>query len=144
MSDAALSIRAATEADLTFVRSSWFESYRHGGFAPQVAFPVYREGQHNIIEGCLRRGRTLVAFATVVPDEVCSWVCVEGSRIIHYVYTKQAYRKMGIARKLVEKASVDSLTEHTHDTRAGRSLAARIGTKLNPYPLYSPSTRSNR
>ena len=143
----ALSIRPATEADLRFVRASWFESFRHGGYAPQVAFPTYRAGQSFVIERCLAKGRCYVAFATEVPDEVVSWVCVERalgekpkeSGLLHFVYTKQVYRRLGTAIALARHA-FNALAvppaEHTHDTKVGRSFAARIGTKLNPYLLY--------
>ena len=144
MSDApALSIRTATADDLKFVRGSWFESFKQGGYAPQVAFPVYREGQDAIIERCLAAGRTLVAFSTAVPDEVCSWLCVEGARL-HYVYTKLVYRRHGIALQLVYASNFNVISEHTHDTRVGRSFTARIGTKFNPYPLYHLAPRSTR
>lgn len=134
----ALSIRPATEDDLRFVRASWFESFRHGGYAPQVAFPTYRAGQSFVIERCLKKGLCFVAFATEVPDEVVSWVSVE-ENMLHYVYTKQVYRRLGTALALVEHAFKKAKTtpaEHTHDTKVGRSFAARIGTKLNPYLLY--------
>ncbi len=140
----ALSIRTATPDDLKFVRASWFESFKQGGYAPQVAFPVYRSGQDAIIERCLKASRTLVAFSTAVPDEVCSWACLEGPRL-HFVYTKLVYRRHGIALALIAHAQQE-LKEHTHDTRVGRSFTARIGTKLNPYHLYPPAdaVRSNR
>ncbi len=141
MSAAALSIRLATPDDLKFVRASWFESFKQGGFAPQVAFPVYRDGQDAIIERCLEASRTLVAFSTAVPDEVCSWVCIEGLRL-HYAYTKLVYRRFGIALRLA--CSIANPVEHTHDTRAGRSFAARVGTKYNPYPLFNHPPRSTR
>ena len=141
MSDPALSIRPATPDDLKFVRASWFESFKQGGYAPQVAFPVYRSGQDAIIERCLAAGRTFVAFASSAPDEVCSWVCVEGEKL-HYVYTKLVYRRLGIAIALTVHAfnhERKKPTEHTHDTRVGRSFTARMGTKLNPYHLYPPA-----
>ncbi len=146
MSDAALDIRIATEADLVFVRASWFESFRGGGFAPQVQFPIYREGQHNIIERCLKNGKVFVAFATNVPDEVCSWACGEG-KSIHFVYTKLAYRKLGIAYKLVLHLIKETGPKrfHTHDTKVGRSFAACAGTIYDPYSLYPPAVpRSTR
>ncbi len=139
MSGPALSIREATEDDLRFVRASWFESYRSGGFAPQVQFPIYREGQNSIIEGCLRRGRVFVAYATEVPDEVCSWVCGEG-KLIHFAYTKLVYRRMGIAYNLVLRLIRETGPKrfHTHDTRVGRSFAVPAGTVFDPYTLYLP------
>ncbi len=140
MTAPALSIRVATEDDLNFVRASWFESFRQGGYAPQVAFPTYRSGQNDIIERCLKASWTHVAYSTAVPDEVCSWVCFEDSKL-HYVYTKLVYRRHGIALALIQSVG-EKLSEHSHDTRVGRSFAAKVGTKFNPYVLYNP--RSNR
>lgn len=135
MTAPALGIRTATPEDLKFVRASWFESFKQGGYAPQCAFPVYRDGMDGIIERCLadKRAMTLVAYSTAVPDEVCSWVCVSGP-VLHYVYTKLVYRRMGIATGLFAEPHV--IKEHTHDTRVGRSFAASIGTKYNPYHLF--------
>ncbi len=146
MTSPALAIRLATEDDLKFVRASWFESYKQGGYAPQVAFPVYRSGQDAVIEQCLKAGRTHVAYSTAVPDEVCSWICVESHKL-HYIYTKLVYRRHGIAIALLTHAFNEERskpTEHTHDTRVGRSFTARMGTKLNPYPLYNLAPRSKR
>lgn len=126
-----LSWRYATEADLRFVRASWFESYRKGGHAPDVAFPTYREGMGRIIERCLQAGATLVAFLPEVPDEVIGWACFT-STALHYVYVKQAYRRLGVAREILGEHPQQW---HTHDTRAGRHLAAALGTKFNPYLL---------
>ncbi len=140
MTAPSLSIREATEADLRFVRASWFESYRSGGFAPQVQFPIYREGQNGIIERCLVKGKVFVAFATEVPDEVCSWVCGEGNKI-HFTYTKLVYRRMGIAYQLILHLIRETGPKkfHTHDTRVGRSFAGCAGTIHDPYSLYPPA-----
>ncbi len=147
MSEApALGIRLANEDDLKFVRASWFESFKQGGYAPQVAFPTYRSGQDAIIERCLAASWTYVAYSTAVPDEVCGWVCLEGTKL-HYVYTKLVYRRHGIAIALLLHACNEHKskpTEHTHDTRVGRSFTAKMGTKLNPYSLYNYASRSKR
>lgn len=146
MSDAALAIRRATEDDLRFVRASWFESYRFGGFAPQVQFPIYREGQNSVIERCLKTSAVFVAYAAAVPDEVCSWACGEG-KLIHFVYTKLVYRRIGIAEKLVHHLIRETGPKrfHTHDTKAGRGFASCAGTVYDPYPLFPPAVpRSTR
>lgn len=133
--NAVAAVRTATPDDMNFIRASWFESFRMGGCAPQVQFPVYRFGQNAIIERILAQPTTkiVVAYATAEPTEICSWACCEGI-YLHYAYTKQAYRKMGFAAHLVK--ILKPYTSHTHETRAGRSFAARLGTKYNPYPLY--------
>lgn len=146
MSAPALDIRLANPDDMRLVRASWFESYRGGGHAPEVQFPIYKKGMNEIIERCLKNSKTFVAYATAVPDEIASWVCVEPANtqyayLIHYVYTKQDYRRMGIADRLVTYAigkSREAKLFHTHDTGAMRRFAPAIRSVFNPYPLFNP------
>ncbi len=126
-----LSFRDATPEDLRFVRHSWFESYRRGGLAPQVAFDVYKDGQGHLIDLLLDSHGAWVAFHPEVPDEIIGWSCADG-RTLHYVYVKQAYRHYGIASRLLEE---DPYLEFTHATRAGMHLASRRGLRFNPYLL---------
>ncbi len=133
--EAVAAIRKATVEDLNFVCASWFESYRLGGFAPQVAFPIYRAGQDSIIKRIIALPATtiLIAYATSQPDEICAWGCGEGT-YLHYIYTKHAYRHMGFAAHIAKL--LKPYTSHTHETIVGRSFAAKLGTKYNPYPLF--------
>lgn len=129
MTRPAISLRRASLDDLKFVRDSWLQSYRKGGFAPEVAFPLYQRGQGELVARLAGNYAPVVAYATAVPDEICGWVCgFQG--VVHYVYVKQAYRRMKIASQLV-----DGCTEYTHETRAGKRLFAKLGLKFNPYVL---------
>jgi GNAT superfamily N-acetyltransferase len=127
-----LRIRPATIDELRLVASSWFESYRRGGYAPEVPYPTYQIGQGQAIDRCIESGRVIVAVNPIEPDEVCGWLCFTHG-ITFYVYVKQAYRRRGIARALHEAAGQPTL--HTCETRAGRKLAAAVHSSFNPYIL---------
>lgn len=123
--------RKATPEDLKIVRHSWFESYRRGGKAPSVRFDFYDHGQNFIIKRALERGVTTVAYAQVAEDEVCGWANQEGD-CLHYVYVKQAYRRLGIASELASKAKF-----YSHETLNGMKFAQKMKMLYNPYYLLN-------
>jgi GNAT superfamily N-acetyltransferase len=125
-----LRFRRARPDELHLVKSSWFESYRKGGCAPEVAFPTYRTGQNRVMENLLARAPVWVATLEDVPDEVLGWVCYD-DKAVHYLYVKQAYRKRRIATALLSLARAAGAKEFTHPTRAGKPLAK--GLNFNPY-----------
>jgi GNAT superfamily N-acetyltransferase len=129
-----LAFRIAIPDDIRFVASSWFESFRRGGFAPEVAFSIYQQGQGGVIDARIAHDDVVIATHPDIPDEICGWmVRARVPATCHYIYVKQAYRRRGIATQL---ASVfDGFKEHTHETKVGRHLAAKIGSKFNPYSL---------
>ena len=129
-----LGLRQATPDDLRFVKSSWYESYRKGGCAPAVRYEEYKAGQGKLIDLLTDRDAVTVAYATAVPDEICGWVCA-GWDCFHYVYVKQAYRRMGIASELCRLYLANSNLA-SHETRTGRRFAAKLGIRFNPYLLY--------
>jgi GNAT superfamily N-acetyltransferase len=130
-----IAIRYANASDLRFVRDSWFESYRRGGFAPEIGFDLFSEGQRKLIATLTHPSNVRVACAENTPDEILGWVCFEGATV-HYVYVKSAYRKLGCAEGLLE--DVREVTEqpsrfYSHQTRAGIQLAKKLGLRYNPY-----------
>ncbi len=138
MSQPALSYRLASNDDKKIIRHSWFESYRRGGKAPAVRFEYYDPGQNWVIRQALERGKTTVAYATSVPDEVCGWACIEGD-VLHYVYVKHAYRRLGIATELAKQAKF-----YSQETIPGLKLARKLQLQYNPYYILNlclPLTR---
>ena len=131
----ALTLRRATPDERPLVAASWFESYRRGGSSPNVQFEVYKAGQGGLITRLIDRSEVWVATLPAVPDEVCGWVARVGP-VVHYVYVKQAYRRLGIARALVNGTGPRP-EWHTHETRpVGRSFAQALGTRYNPWLVH--------
>lgn len=126
--------RKATDDDLRFVRDSWFESYRRGGFAPEIGFDLFAPGQRNLIAAALKDPFTKVrvAFPLHEPTEILGWVCWH-DETVHFVYVKNGYRNMGVATGLLDLHK--SAKFYSHQTRAGVQLAKKRQLRFNPYAV---------
>lgn len=123
--------RKATDDDLRFVRDSWFESYRRGGFAPEIGFDLFAPGQRNLIHELTSNSANIrVAFPVHEPTEILGWVCWN-DETVHFVYVKNGYRKMGVATGLLDLHK--SAKFYSHQTRAGVQLAKKRQLRFNPY-----------
>ena len=124
-------IRTATESDLRFVHSSWHTNHWRTWAHKYVEREVYKSSQDRHIDLLMARSVVTVAFFPEVPDEVLGWACVEPyPEVLHYVYVKGTYRRMGIARGLVE-GRARCYTQYTD--AAGRKFAEKVGITFNPY-----------
>lgn len=126
--------RNATEDDLRFVKDSWFESFRRGGFAPEVGYDLFAPGQRNLIELVTKfpNSDIKIAYPVHEPTEILGWVCWT-KETIHFVYVKNGYRKLGIASGLLDLHK--SARYFSHPTRAGVQLAKKRQLRYNPYSL---------
>lgn len=125
-------LRRALPAELKLIRSSWFESYRKGGRCPEVRYDIFRPHQDAVIDALLETAAIWVLTPQSVPEEVCTWL-VYTPATVHYVYTKQAYRKLGFAMQMLK--AFGPFTQYTHETTFGRRLLSRVGASYNPYLL---------
>lgn len=125
-------IREASQADLHFVHSSWFSSLWSSWARGRINRKVYEWGQAARIHRLLNASNVTVAYLAEVPDEVLGWACIQGDAL-HYVYVKGSYRRMGIARGLVE-GRVRWYTQRV-EAKEGRALVARLDLEFNPYKL---------
>lgn len=135
----AIELRTATAADMDYVYSTWLRSYlQHGvtlgwarGGGPAAKARYYR-GQQALIAQLLEASedgaRVMVAG---LPDDdatILGWACYSGfpelrlgppaprqEVVLHYVYTRQALRRAGIARRLLVEIGPN---EYTHICRA--------------------------
>lgn len=122
-----LAMGRARQADLNFVRSSWFTSYWKSGAAPKVEYEQYREEMPKQIDRALARSEVLVCWFSNVPDEIAGYAIIEGD-LLHWVYVKHPYRRQHIATMLVSGCK-----EYTTKTRPGELLAAAMALKFNPW-----------
>ena len=122
-------VRPATESDLRFVRSSWKTDFWKNHARKSMSHGVYSPGQARRIERLLGRSGTLVAYFPEVPDEVLGWAVVEHD-VLHYVYVKSSYRRVGIAKGL----TIGRVRWYSHPTNeAGRCFMRSIEAQFNPY-----------
>ena len=122
-------VRLATPEDLRFIASTFFRSVLESGAAlNQVPFAIVRDGLDNHIEKLLQRSIVRVAFATAEPDEILGY-CATGTAVCHHIYTKQAYRRHGIARSLL--GGMKTIT-HPATPGAGKKFALALHLLYNP------------
>lgn len=112
-------------SERNLVKHDWFLSFRK--FAPNVRPDVYDEYQNDQINRLIEDCPPIIATLEAVPDEVVGWSC-RGDKVIHYLYVKHAFRRLGIGSILAHGAKF-----YTHETRAGALLFKKTGSLFNPY-----------
>lgn len=132
-----VAIRLAVDADLPFIRNSWLRNYHeHGEGARHVPNDVYfaNAGHWGVVDRCLRAGATLVATPEGDDHSILGWACASPN-VLHYVYVKAPFRRLGITPRLLALAP-GPLTTCTHWTPVIREWAKRGHVyTFNPYLL---------
>ncbi len=139
----ALRIRAGIPADVPLVTNSWLRSFRFSAWARDMSNRTYYFYHHRVLEELLPRSTVLVAVSPEDPDAIYGWCCaevVDTAVVIHYVYVKESYRRLGVARALVKTlldAERPPLVLYTHQTKASREVAPRYRWVFDPYLLFT-------
>lgn len=128
-------VRQAAEADEPFIMDSWLRSFRHSWFAGPIPNSLYYKVYRPIIMAVRARpgARLLVCVDDDDPDSIYGFACIEPPGIIHYVYTKDVYRRKGVARRLL--AGVREPLEYTFRTKEGHNALTGKNAIYNPYRI---------
>ena len=125
MNEDIFKLRRGTPDDMNIVAASFFESWRRGGRAPEVQFPVYKEGAGRHIQRLLDRASVTVVYVDGIPNEVAAWSLHEGDTL-HFIYVKNTYRRQGLGSYLAR-----GFKYHSHETKAFKYLD--VQTLYNPW-----------
>lgn len=133
--------RLAVAADLPFIRNSWLRNYHEHGPFNHVPNDVFfaNAGHWGVVDRCLRSpSAVLVAHPEGDDRTILGWACAAPG-VLHYVYTKAPFRRLGIARGLLAGMAAllqADLATCTHWTPVIREWAARgRAYAFNPYLL---------
>lgn len=142
-------IRPATEGDVSLLFSSWLKSYRSSLFAKQISNTVYYAEQHKVIEGLLKTSTVLIICEDTDPTNIYGWICAElidGIFVLHYVYVKHPYRKLGLAKFLLNQFNHETgaASMASHMTRIGEQLAPKFGVVYSPYLALTSEYEAKR
>lgn len=132
-----VAIREAVAGDVPFVLNSWLQSFARAPFARLVPVDAYWRGHHELVLSVLGRSETRVACSPTDTDAIMGW-SVTAPGVVHYVYVKFPYRRLGIARRLL--AHVPEAARYTHATPVLASLPVPRGWQWDPYPAFGAST----
>lgn len=126
MNDDVFRVRQRQPGDDNLIAASFFESWRRGGRAPEVQFPIYKEGAGRAIQRLLERSYATILYVDGVPNEIAAWSLDEGDTL-HYIYVKNIYRRQGLGSFLLGKL----FKYHSHETKAFKYL--KSSTQFNPW-----------
>lgn len=127
----AIGVRRALPEDMAFVSAAWFESYWKGTAREQgISHPAYKAGQDALIKSIVPRATIDVVYVAEIPSELLAFSVRQGS-VVHYVYVKAPYRRMGIASGLTK-----DVTTSSHQTPLGKKFAKARNIRFNPYSIY--------
>lgn len=161
MSTSPLTIRDARPADHNFIYNSWLRSNRRARNAAQVPNDIYYTQHHKLVEDILARPttRTYVITPTALgeSDTICGYAVVEALpnapavHVVHYVYVKETFRRLGLAKQLLQHAGIPAtraenalaLTFVTHLTSHAEPATIKYGLVFNPYLLVPSGTRTS-
>lgn len=122
--DPAYFFRPYKHSDINFIHNSWGLSYFQGGgnyvlLTPQEFHEFHRPIRDKILNS--PRVAIIVACAKEDPELIIGYSIVEKPKesnglILHYVYTKQAFKREGIATELIKRSCVERPILYTHST----------------------------
>lgn len=125
-------LRPAEAGDRNYVLSSWLRSHRSDSGQARRQGPDYWERHHRVVEALLGRAATMVACWSDDPDVIIGWACTE-DRTVHYVYVRKEFRRMGIARMLLEPMLREAGVQYTHTTNVVRMVRMPKGWTYNAW-----------
>ena len=132
-------VRTATEEDANFILNSWLKSFRNSFFAKSINSTVYFTEHHKVLRKLLKRSTTLIACNPEDANQIYGYLVLEkvdGILCIHFTYTKQVFRKLGVQRQLLALVNHDFDNDsalYSHDTKMARELAAKFKLVYHPY-----------
>lgn len=127
--------RAGRQEDMAFIFATWLQCYKHSSsFARHIPKKVYFEQHHAIVERLLARCEVLVCTLADSDSTIVGYV-VRGPGILHFVYVKKDFRRMGVASGLLVDVDPNAMV-FTHWTE-GFDLILRKWPHMqyNPYLL---------
>jgi len=129
-------------ADSGFIYSSWARSFRAASTMRAVPQVLYNKGQTERVDRILKNPDTkiFVLCHKDTPEMIFGFIVVEGEDILHYLFIKPNYRRMGLANFLLKCFDSSKPIIHTHkpsDFAMERWLKTPPGAKFiyNPFIL---------
>ena len=102
-------LRGLRPSDEGFVIKGWRESYRDAAAVKGADRDHYRDEMARVIAHYCRIGLVRIACSIDDSDQLLGFAVLLPDELV-YVYVKQAFRKLGIARQLLEGLTISSYT----------------------------------
>lgn len=101
------------ETDKAFIYSTWLKNYKYSSyFAKRIKPAIFFAGHHSILDHLLAKPtiKVLIASSRDNADDIYGYVAYEPKQddknVVHFIFVKDAFRNMGVARTLFEIAKL--------------------------------------
>jgi hypothetical protein len=134
--------RNLQETDKEFLFSSWLKSFRNGTMVRNIPNAVYYANHHKVIENLMRDAKTIICCNADDPSIIYGYICydyIDSQFVLHFMYIKQLYRKLGIAQDLLSATGNDfnKLGCYTHQTLVAIAKEESLNLVYHPYLLFA-------
>ncbi len=139
--DGQIRLRNATDSDVPFIFNSWLKNFRTSPTTLGIASPVFYQQHHKVLEGLCKRASLTVACNNTDIGQIYGYLCcekVEDTLVIHFIYVKETFRRLGVARMLLEAQGWGPKMPifYTHKTRMTIALSDKFPIVYNPYLMH--------
>lgn len=133
-------MRSISDADINFVFNSWLKSFKGSPMYKHVENTIYFQNHHKLLQQCIMKSQVILACDENDLSQILGYVVadkIDGILTIHYVYVKQAFRGLGVAKMLMQEVGFDRkvATIYTHGTEFGIKLGKYFNCVFHPYVL---------
>lgn len=131
-----MKIREVRPSDINFIYATWLRSFRYGStLGKSLTNTVFFFEYNKVIDNLLSKSTVLVACLENDEEIVFGYIVYEED-IIHYVFIKESFRQMGIAKMLVKQFLVLP-DKCTHETFIADAIIKKYNLIYNPFLLYN-------
>lgn len=122
-------LRPAVQEDYAFILDSWHKSTRDEQWAGNVPNHMFMAVLKESVRQLVVRGAKITVCANPGrPGQIVGWLCSEngrnGEQVVHALYCKRPFRRMGVARVLLGSVGLrpDDPFPFTYKTRMSRAF----------------------
>lgn len=135
-------LRKPHSEDIPFIFNSWLKSYRPSIQVKNIPQNIFYGEHHRFLEKIMKRAECIIACNPDDTNHIFGYVVYEiitGVLVVHYVYVKQDYRRLGVCNYLLEAAGRKrgEPFAYTHETYIGHKLSFLMKGFYNPYIIYN-------
>lgn len=141
-------LRDAVPEDVSFIFNSWLKSYRGSRAVAGIVSSVFFAEHHRVLERIMKSCKVIVACNPEDTSQIYGYIVhemVSGVDVFHYAYVKHTFRRMGLAKAMLQHIKPDTSTAsmYSHATPVGDKIAPKYHMVYSPYLALTPDYREN-
>lgn len=133
-----ITIRPVRDTDINFILSTWLREYKQSDICRRMRDREYFDSYEPMIKEVLARSSPLIACFSSDEDVIAGYLVREyqsDANCIHFAFTKDSLRKMGIFKSLIKEANFTGGVYFTHWTSPVNSLINKYDFIYNPWRI---------